>query len=195
MSAVPTADAAPHPSEEPLERAAPPVAAELTEQPGEALSDRTMPREAPARFGGPDTEPAAVAASARVSFQLTYARAPRRRHFTPGELTGPDIPCAYDGPIAASGYWEDSRDLDEVHPDRSEDDWINRYAGYAVAEAIHEALEWLRVDGQPWLDPHGRNSRQVHAAVDDLVNQLIGIRSGALPGGRHQKNADERDLR
>ncbi|MEU1813144.1 hypothetical protein [Micromonospora aurantiaca (nom. illeg.)] len=142
------------------------------------MSDHTVPREASARFGGPDTEPAALAASARVSYQLTYARSPSRRRFTPGELTGPDIPCAYDGPIAASGDWEDSRDLDEIHPDRSEDGWINRYGGYAIAEAIHEALEWLRVDGQPWLDPHGPNSTQVSAAMDDLVAQLIRIRTG-----------------
>ncbi|MDG9674857.1 hypothetical protein [Micromonospora sp. DH14] len=159
------------------------------------MTDDALPREEADRFGGPDTEPAAVAASARVSYQLTYARSPVTRRFSPGELTGPDIPCAYDGPIAASGYWEDSRDLDELRPDRTDNDWIGRYAGYALAEAIHEALEWLRVDGQPWLDPHGRHGAQVHAAVDDLVDHLVRIRSGVPPGDRHPEDGNGRGVR
>ncbi|MFJ2087552.1 hypothetical protein ACIOBK_33845 [Micromonospora chokoriensis] len=53
-----------------------------------------------------------------------------------------------------------------------------------IAEALPEALEWLRVDDQPWLDPHGPHSAQVHAAADELVDRLIRIRFGTLVGGR-----------
>ncbi|MFJ2081250.1 hypothetical protein ACIOBK_01770 [Micromonospora chokoriensis] len=51
------------------------------------MTEDTLPREEAARFGGPDTEPAAVAASARISYQLTYARSTVNRRFSPGELT------------------------------------------------------------------------------------------------------------
>lgn len=122
-------------------------------------------------------EPAAKAAAERVSFQLTYARADKPRRFQPGFLDGPDIPCAYGGELNASGAWEDGGDLGEVFADRSEDQWIDRYASYALNEAVHEALEWFRVDGKPWIDPHGRDEDEVYAAVGELVAKLAGIRA------------------
>ncbi|MFY1595525.1 hypothetical protein [Micromonospora sp. WMMD737] len=121
-------------------------------------------------------EPTARAAAERVTFQLTYDRTPTPRRFEPGELTGPDIPCAYGSPITQSGGWEVPDDYD--HSGLTEAEWIDRFAAYAVAEAVHEALEWFRVDGRPWLDPHGRAEQQVHQAVDELCVRLAGIRAG-----------------
>ncbi|MGI5214882.1 hypothetical protein [Plantactinospora sp. CA-290183] len=143
----------------------------------------------------------ADAAAARVSFQLTYARSLKRREFMPGELTGPDIPCAYDGEINASGDWNDSRDdtpatddggseesgvAKTVFAGRDESGWIDRYANYAVNEAVHEALEWYRVDGHPWLDPHGPAEDEIYSAVNDLVDRLAAIRARHAPVVAHR---------
>lgn len=133
----------------------------------------------------------AVAAAARVSFQLTYAKADRRREFRPGELTGPVVPCAYGGELDASGGWNDSSDddptvdggwedggnADDVFANRTEAEWIGRYASYAINEAVHEALEWLRVDGCPWLDPHGPAEDEIYEAVGEMVTRLSAIRA------------------
>ncbi|MFF0822450.1 hypothetical protein ACFYUR_18975 [Micromonospora haikouensis] len=127
-------------------------------------------------------ELAALAAAGRVDFRLTYARTERRR-VRPGALDGPTIPCAYGGADGQDGGWYDGRD--EEPAGRSEAEWVDRYAGYAVNEAVHEALEWFRVDGRPWLDPHGSPAHEdeVCAAVDELVARLVAIRGRVLGEG------------
>jgi hypothetical protein len=112
-----------------------------------------------------------------MTFQLTYARAGIHRRFSPGQLSGPLIPCAYGSPLDASGSWEDGDDLCFDHPQRTEEQWINRYAGYAVNEAIHEALEWLRVDGRCWLDPHGPAKLRIYALTNGFIDQLAALRA------------------
>ncbi|GIG93017.1 hypothetical protein [Plantactinospora endophytica] len=107
-------------------------------------------------------------------------------------MTGPDIPCAYGREIDASGDWnhprddsfatvhggwEDGGDVEIVFAERDEAGWIDRYANYAVNEAVHEALEWFRVDGHPWLDPHGPAENEIYDAVNDLVDRLASIRA------------------
>lgn len=121
-------------------------------------------------------ESAARAAAGRVSFQLTYGRAEKPRRFQPGFLDGPDIPCAYGGEVDASGAWEDGGDMGEVFAERTEEEWVTRYASYAINEGVHEVLEWLRVDGRPWLDPHGPDEDEVYAAVGELVARLAEVR-------------------
>ncbi|MBU8857711.1 MULTISPECIES: hypothetical protein [unclassified Micromonospora] len=125
-----------------------------------------------------DLDPAARSAAQRIAFQLTYARADIPRRFEPGELSGPDIPCAYGSVLAQSGGWEVPEDCGA--PGRTEAEWVDRFASYAVAEATHEALEWFRVDGRPWLDPHGRAAKQIHAAVDELCDKLAEVRRTLL---------------
>jgi len=125
-------------------------------------------------------EPNADAASRRVTFQLTYARATQPRTFQPGLLGGPPIPCAYDAdPLGQPGDWYDSSEDPGSNPARTEDQWVDRYASSAVQEAVHEALEWFRVDGQPWLDPHGDAEDAVHEAVGVLCARLAEIRRTA----------------
>lgn len=122
---------------------------------------------------------AAQRAAHRMAFQLTYARSGEKRRFEPGILTGPNIPCAYGGELNASGEWNDGDDLslneERVHgPHRRRlDRPVRQLRGQ---RAVHEALEWLRVDGAPWLDPHGEAMREIYAAVGRLVDELDEIR-------------------
>lgn len=125
-------------------------------------------------------EEAAELAAARVSFQLTYARADRVRMFSPGVMSGPSIPNAYGGDLNASGDWEDGDDDADPYASRTEAEWIGRYANYAINEAVHEALEWFRVDGKPWLDPHGEDQDVIYGEVNALVARLAAIRDERL---------------
>jgi hypothetical protein len=119
-------------------------------------------------------DPAARAAS-RVSFQLTYARANDPRVFSAGWLSGPDIPDAYGDAEDTPGEW-DGGDAFRDTSQFTEPEWIDRYAGYAINEAIHEALEWLRVDGRCWLDPHGPAEDFIYIQADTLVKKLAELR-------------------
>ncbi|MDR7277732.1 hypothetical protein [Catenuloplanes atrovinosus] len=113
-------------------------------------------------------------AARRVTFQLNYGRTPQRREFGPGELTGPAIPCAYAEDGVQTGGWE--RPEDGIPGGvRSVEEWIDRFANYAVAEGVHEVLEYFRVDGRPWLDPHGAQERDIHALVDKFVEDLAAL--------------------
>jgi len=117
-------------------------------------------------------------AAARCEFQLTYARSPVRREFGPGWLSGPNIANAYRPGGTSPGEWLDPSDeFMADDPDLVEGDWIAKYAGYAIQEVVHEALEWFRVDGAPWLDPHGRHDDLIYAAVGELIAKLEEIRS------------------
>ncbi|GIF16458.1 hypothetical protein Ate01nite_64900 [Actinoplanes teichomyceticus] len=79
---------------------------------------------------------------------------------------------------------EDGQDASGSGPARGEDDWIDRYASYALKEATYEALAWLRVDGQPWLDPHGDAEKEIYALTDDLCARLAVLRRARTPGDR-----------
>jgi hypothetical protein len=124
------------------------------------------------------SEDAAQRASARVEFQLTYARCESRREIEPGRLSGPEIADAYRTGEKAPGDWEDGDDARYV--DYDEDGWINRYASYAVTEAIHEALEWFRVDGKPWLNPHGLAENRIYKLTNKLCADLAELRREVL---------------
>ncbi|RZT87535.1 hypothetical protein EV383_4460 [Pseudonocardia sediminis] len=119
--------------------------------------------------------------AARCSFQLRYSRAEEARRFTPEELTGERLDDAQTPGATFTGNWSagdhpgmqymtsEIRRLDER-------DWLNHYAHLAVGEAIHEALEWFQVDGQPWLDPHGDMQSYIYDEVEQFVKRLVGVR-------------------
>ncbi len=119
-------------------------------------------------------ERAAAEASARCEFQLTYARSPVRREFSPGWLDGPDLPDAYREDETASGAWMDGDAL--YDGPTTANGWIDRYAAMAINEVVHEGLEWMRVDGRPWLDPHGASERLIYEAVNELCMRLAELR-------------------
>lgn len=121
-----------------------------------------------------EAERVAEEAARRCEFQLTYARSPVRREFSPGWLDGPDLPDAYREGGTTSGAWMDGDSL--YDGPATADGWIDRYAAMAVNEAVHESLEWMRVDGRPWLDPHGGSELLIYEAVGGLCARLAELR-------------------
>lgn len=123
---------------------------------------------------------AAERAAKRIDFQLTYARSEQAREFTPGWLSGPQIADAFRPGSTASGEW--SNPDDEARADLTEDEWIERFASYAINEAIHEALEWFQVDGRPWLSPHGKSEDMIYVLTNRLCAELAELRSEDVGG-------------
>lgn len=112
-------------------------------------------------------------AAARVDYQLTYARAKKPRQFHSYGISGDPLPNAYYGregyarpnqPEVGSGEWDDPD-----HPTTTDEQkHIDRWFTSAIAEAVHEALEWFWVDGEIYLDPHGPAS----VAISDLSTEF-----------------------
>jgi len=134
-----------------------------------------------------ELSPAAAEASARCSFQLTYERAPGTRHFSPAHITGDPIANAWPeepGEDRSPGEWDNGTECPAYseatggcRDDVTTDEWIDHYAAMAVCEAVHEALEWFRVDDQPWLDPHGPAEMKIYALVNQLTTGLAQLRA------------------
>lgn len=111
----------------------------------------------------------------RTEYRLTFATT-KPRDFYPGLITGPDIPDA-NGEGRSPGDW-----CGEEPPVESADieQWLGHFAHMAVSEAVHEALEWLRVDGERWLDPHGPFELMIQSATDKLCKELATLRAQSL---------------
>lgn len=114
------------------------------------------------------------AALRRASFRLTYGKADRLRQFREDGIDGPDIPNAQGGGRQA-GEWDqqpawvvNGEPLEEatVHH------WLAHFLSMAVNEAVHEALEHFQVDGQPYLDPHGKHEDYIYVLVNELAGNL-----------------------
>jgi hypothetical protein len=76
------------------------------------------------------------------------------------------IPNAYNqGTTETCGDWD--------HPDGIET--MSDVLAVVLGEAVHEALEWLRVDGEQFLDPHGHAESGIHQAVMHLVDELTAM--------------------
>lgn len=103
----------------------------------------------------------------RWSFDLTYGRAPEgSRAFHQWGMTGPDIPNTYQdsAPTSTSNWDSDIMD--------SGDDIFTHVMSCAIQEAVHEALEWLRLDGEVLLDPHGTHEYEIFATVAEMLSKL-----------------------
>jgi hypothetical protein len=144
-------------------------------------------------------------AADRFDYQLHDVRSPELRRIDGhgSTLVGPPIENAYSDqppPVdahgraierlpLASGDWEQfDPPLDEqgqIIAHLTVDDYVRKYVEMALAEAVHEALEWTRVDGRPYLDPHGPSQDRIHRAVKRQQN-LYGARAenGHPPGRR-----------
>lgn len=107
----------------------------------------------------------------RLSFHLTYGYAPQRSLETDC-ITGPNIPNAYDpsGPLS-SGEW----DLGQTALPSSAEQAFTVFFTAAINEAVHEALEWFRLDGRPVLDPHGEHEIAIHDLSQRLGEQLLAL--------------------
>lgn len=137
-------------------------------------------------------------AADRFDYQLHYVRSPDRRRIDHHgcTLTGPSTENAYnDQPqpvdvhghpverlhLAPGGWEEPDPPLDEdgrIIADPTVEDYLRKYVGMAVAESVHEALEWTRVDSRPYLDPHGPAQNRIHRAVEQLVRVLHELHDG-----------------
>lgn len=118
-------------------------------------------------------------AASRVSYRLTFAKTSAPRAWSPDELSGPDIPDAYRDGEQSSGYWAQEEPYDTEDPEVTEQEWLDHYLSMAVNEAVHEVLEWFRVDDHCYLDPHGEHEPAIFAAVNACAAQLAAL------AGRH----------
>lgn len=109
----------------------------------------------------------------RAEYRLTFDKCDPRL-IMPHELMGPDIPCAFTERMMP-GEWYDGEAPSEEDDEQTEEDWFAQFAKMCVNEAVHEALEWLKVDGRPWLNPHGESERAIYAAVNQLCARLAEI--------------------
>lgn len=116
----------------------------------------------------------------RVDFRLTYDKTTETRHFTPDTLFGPDIPDAFsDRFMPGEWYQADTPSVEDL--DVTEADWHETFAAMVVNEAVHEALEWFQVDGEPWLNPHGEHDLAIYEAVNALVQKLAALKRSSSP--------------
>jgi len=132
-----------------------------------------------------------AAAAARASFDLTYGRAERPRRFVVDgiesieEIDNSRYGHVANAPATSSADWNNDGDgdvdLDLDNHGRlrrvNEQDWFDDFARSAVGDGVHEVLEWLRVDGQLWLDPHDPDvETAIRAEVDALARRLATLR-------------------
>lgn len=114
-----------------------------------------------------------------VSYPMSFRRV-RPRTFTQDMLFGPSLPNAR-GDGSSDGGWTSG---DAPDDGADVEVWLAHFAEMVVSEAVHEALEWLRVDGALWLDPHGPAEYLIHSAVHDLCVRLAAL---------HKRCQDEPD--
>jgi hypothetical protein len=111
----------------------------------------------------------------RTEFRLTYAKtAPRE--FSRDMLLGPKIPDAYGDGLSVGDWGAGDWPEDDVPVEQ----WLAHFMHMAVNEAIHEALEYFKVDGEPYLDPHGPAERAIYRATDALCRTLAALRTQQL---------------
>ncbi len=114
---------------------------------------------------------ASEAAAKRVAFQLTYARATNPRTVNYDAIDGDPIPNAYGSGMQLNEWYDGDQPTEPTV-----DAWIDKYAHMAISEAVHEALEWFRVDGKPWIDPHAHLERAVQEEVREMCTRLAELR-------------------
>lgn len=110
-------------------------------------------------------------ATARVEYCLTFDRCAPRTFYT-SELHGPDIPDAFSDRFMPGEWYDGDDGPDPDDPNVTPEDWFAKFAKMAVNEAVHEALEWLKVDDKPWLNPHGEHESEIFRLVNNLCADL-----------------------
>jgi hypothetical protein len=105
-------------------------------------------------------------ACSRVTFELAYCRG-ERRTFHPWGMSSQEVDSA---------FGDHKTNVDWSHEDfpswETDADWLRLFFRIAIGEAIHEALEWFQVDGQPVLDPHSWDEDRIIAATEELADRL-----------------------
>lgn len=124
-----------------------------------------------------------------VDYRLVFVRESGPRRFDQATMFGQDVPDAYNPGASVVGEWYGGDVLVAQ--------WWQHFAGMAVGEAIHEALEYFRVNGGLWLDPHGPHRNTIHLLVEDFVARLAALRdrtpeTAPLRAPRDEGAADDR---
>jgi hypothetical protein len=129
----------------------------------------------------PKQKEAFRSAVARSSYRLTFGKTEKSRRFLEDGLDGPFIPNAYrDDDSEESGDWEQKPSF-AVNgkyiegSGASPEDWLAHFLSMAINEAVHEALEYFRVDDKPYLDPHGKREQEIYLLVNELAANLAEI--------------------
>lgn len=118
--------------------------------------------------------PSFDAALKRVSFQLTYGKTERPRRFRKDGVDGPNIPDAHSGELQ-SGDWRQTPSFvmnGQTLEEPTEGHWVDHCFSMVINEAVHEVLEHFKVDGKPYLDPHGKNEEYIYVLVNELAANL-----------------------
>lgn len=108
-----------------------------------------------------------------IDFRLAYTCTPEPRKWVAelqqvDLLRGPRLPNAYDnGKTSGPGDWS--------YPDGVET--VRDALRVCVGEAVHEVLEWFKVDGEMYLDPHGGYVRSIENDCNELVDRIIRAKS------------------
>ena len=122
-------------------------------------------------------------AAERVDYRLGFHRLDRPREFGPEFIDGPWIDDARLEGGKAPGEWYGGNP--PLPPEKmTAQDYFTHWVGMAVAESVHEALEWFKVDGKPWLDPHGRAKHAIDRLLDELSVELAALVDGEVLDAR-----------
>lgn len=108
---------------------------------------------------------------ARMSFGLSYRYEPGRRIWA-GGIDGKNIPNAYRPTSREHG--RQSGDWCAEISDYDNDPYLHAFSA-AVCEAIHEALEWFKVDGKVLLDPHGQHELAIANHANAVARALFAL--------------------
>ncbi|MFJ6438826.1 hypothetical protein [Streptomyces sp. NPDC091416] len=114
-------------------------------------------------------------AKARVSHRLTFGKTSQSRGFLATELLGPAIPDAFKDGAVQAGEWQQTPEFcmnGQTLEEPTEQHWLGHCLSMAINEAVHEALEHFQVDGQPYLNPHGKSEALIYIHVNQLAAQL-----------------------
>ena len=112
-----------------------------------------------------DIDLAFEAAAKRVTYRLSFKRNKTNRQFDGGVLRGDDIPNAYARTGMAPGDW-----CAEFPDQDTAPGYVREFFAAAVAEAMHEVMEWFREDGELMIDPHSP-----HRLEDEIVEKCNGF--------------------
>jgi hypothetical protein len=114
-------------------------------------------------------------AVSRVDHRLIYGRTEKPRTWKREELEGPDIPDAFHEGKLSPGAWLQQIQISRDEEEFSQEDWLAHFLSMAVNEAVHEVLEYFRVDGRPYLNPHGQCEEEIYILVNELAAELAGL--------------------
>lgn len=116
-------------------------------------------------------------AADRIEYRLTFGRTEEPRSFDREIITGPRLPDAVNEGQTSTGDWHCFITPPDIYKRPTVNHWIESYFEGAIQEAIHEVLEWFKVDGERFMDPHNFGTEtQIMEEVNTMVGKLLQLR-------------------